>query len=135
MEKDGAENMEEMQKLSAQIETCLLKFTEDWPLSFDMGKITPASLLKLAGAQIEMGGEYPLEDLLTYMDLVAELDREKVFCLLNLHSYFSIEELTAFFHDVALHKHRLLIFEGAEYPKADGEKKVVIDKDLCEIIL
>lgn len=66
---------------------------------------------------------------------LAELDREKVFCLLNLHCYFSIEELNAFFYDVALHKRRLLIFEGMDYPKADKEKKVVIDKDLCEIIL
>lgn len=96
VEKNSMENIEEVQKLSAEIETYLLSISEDWPLSFDMGKITPASLLKLAGAQIEMDGESPLEDLLTYMDLVAELDREKVFCLLNLHSYFSIEELIPF---------------------------------------
>lgn len=135
VEKNGVENIEEIQKLLTSIESYLLSISEDWPLSFDIGKITPASLLKLAGAQIEMGGEYPLEDLLTYMDLVAELDREKVFCLLNLHCYFSVEELNTFFHDVALHKHRLLIFEGSEYLKADEEKKIVIDKDLCETIL
>ena len=135
VEKNGMENIEEVQKLSAEIETYLLSISEDWPLSFDMGKITPASLLKLAGAQIELSGESPLEDLLTYMDLTAEMEREKIFCLLNLHCYFSVEELDAFFHSVALQQHRLLVFEGSEYPCMHEEKKIVIDKDLCQIIL
>lgn len=101
----------------------------------DVTTVLERSLLKLAGAQIELSGESLLEDLLTYMDLTAEMEREKIFCLLNLHCYFSVEELDAFFHSVALQQHRLLVFEGSEYPCMHEEKKIVIDKDLCQIIL
>lgn len=121
--------------LSARIERYLLELSEAYSISFDADKIMPSGLLKLANAAIEEDVASPLDNMITYMDMVTELEREKVFCFLNLHGYFSVEELLPFFQTTKLRKHRLLLLETNEPLPIAGEKRVVIDEDLCAVIL
>lgn len=92
-------------------------------------------LLKLAELSVGPAEEGGLQTALDYMDLVARLERDKLFLFVNLRGYYACDELERFFRAVRLHKHRVLMLEAREYPLLPGEKRVLIDADLCEIRL
>lgn len=119
----------------------LLELCGEYGLTLEPEKLTVSSLLKLAGACI---GEPPaapgapgppdtLCAILGYLDLVAQLEREKLFVFVNARSYFAQEELAAFVTAARTRKHRLLLLDGRPYPLLPGERRVLLDEDLCEL--
>lgn len=115
------------------IEQLLTELCGEYPLTFDSDKLTIASFLKQANLAVEEAPENDIDAIISYMDMVAEFEREKLFIFVNLRSYFSDEELTDFFYTICLRKHRILMIEGSEHPLLSGERRTIIDRDLCEI--
>lgn len=64
---------------------------------------------------------------------MAQLEREKLFVFVNARSYFAQEELAAFVTAARARKHRLLLLDGRPYPLLPGERRVLLDEDLCEL--
>lgn len=130
-----SEHFEQTYSLYAAIERHLLDCGEEFSLALDMEKVSVFGLYKLAGATIEEDRADTLGTILDYMDLVAELEREKVFFFVHLRSYFSDEEMQLFFRSTRQRKHRIILLESMERPLLEEEKRIIIDADLCEIML
>ena len=107
-----------------------LAFTYDCDLVYQ--RCTAAGLIKAMAVHIRDAYDDPLERLLDYMELVREFDRDKLFVLLHLRSYFSEEQTGLFLKTVAEHGYRVLLVDSQDYEKLPEEKRVTIDKDLCE---
>lgn len=69
------------------------------------------------------------------MELVRELDRDKLFIMVNMRSYFSDEDMENFTESVSLHDFKVLLLENHMSPKLTNTKRYVIDIDLCEFQL
>ena len=89
----------------------------------------------IPNAAPELRDEYACisEKILDYMELVREFDRSKLFFTVNLRSFLSNDEAELFMQDVVSHGFHLMMFENREYPKCQMEKRLIVDKDLCEI--
>jgi len=100
---------------------------------FECEKISTASLLKAVGIRIHEEPELSLSKVLDYMELVREYDREKLFIFVNLHSYFAVKEINAFYSTLLSHKYKALLIESHEHKRQPSEEIRTIDVDLCEI--
>lgn len=107
-----------------------LAFSLDCDLVCD--RCTVGGLLKAMGLSVRDEYENPLERLIDYMELVREFDRDKLFVLFHLRSFFSDAETENFLQTVLAHHYRVLLIESTERPKLKGEWRITIDKDLCE---
>jgi CRISPR-associated protein Csn2 len=77
-----------------------------------------------------------LDKLLNYIDISIQLKNIKVLFLLNGKLYFSNEELKIIFEYCQNNSLCLCLVENKDNNKAmDFEKKLIIDEDLCEIIV
>lgn len=135
LEKNAMEpdTLETTQRLLANLESLLETLCEEYPIVFDRGKLTVGNLLKMAGMSIEERADGSADTILGYMDLISELEGEKLFLFVNLRSYLSDEETTAFAHEAALRHHRVLLLESVERSRVPNEERHIVDADLCEI--
>lgn len=83
---------------------------------------------------IHLRDEYndPLERLLDYMELVREFERDKLFVLVGMRSFFADREMELFFRTVLAHGYRVLLLDSIDRERSQYEKRLTIDKDLCE---
>lgn len=72
------------------------------------------------------------EKLINYMLLVREFESDKCFVLINLRDYINDYEINDFYKTVLYNKLKVLIISANDHTSSKFEKKVVIDKDLCE---
>ena len=107
-----------------------LAFTYDCDLRYQ--RCTPAGLIKAMAVHIQDEYDDPLERLLDYMELIREFDRDKLFVLLHLRSYFTEEQTAMFLKTVADHGYHVLLVDSKDYEKLPEENRITIDKDLCE---
>lgn len=107
-----------------------LAFTYNCDLVYQ--RCTPAGLIKAMAVHIRDAYEDPLERLLDYMELVREFDRDKLFVLLHLRSYFAEEQIEMFLKTVSDHGYRVLLVDSQDCEKLPEENRITIDKDLCE---
>lgn len=91
------------------------------------------ALLKALGLRLRDSYDEPLERLLDYMELIRTFDRDKLFILVNLRSFFTDSELSLFLSSIAQHEYRVLLLDNAAGERLPLEKRVIIDNDLCEI--
>lgn len=73
-----------------------------------------------------------LERLADYMELIREYGRDKLFVLVGLRGLFSDEMLERFARTVSDHGYRVLLLDHVEGKKFPMERRLTIDKDLCE---
>ena len=66
------------------------------------------------------------------MELMRELDRDRLFIMINMRSYFSNEEMERFVESVCLHDFKLLLIESTSRSILNNTKRYTIDEDLCE---
>lgn len=74
------------------------------------------------------------EKLMNYFELVRAYDREKTFILFNLRGFMDEKEINLFFDEVLKRGHQILLIDSMSYPLAEKERRVLVDKDLCEIV-
>ena len=73
------------------------------------------------------------EKILQHMEMCEKYLGKKLFVFLNLHSFFSKEELEKLFQDIIYRKNYVFLVERHDYKASTLEKKRIIDIDLCEI--
>lgn len=129
----SADYYERTMQLTADFERLLGELSFPLPCDIVYPKLTISSLIKAAAP--ELRDEYACisEKILDYMELVREFDRSKLFFTVNLRSFLSNDEAELFMQDVVSHGFHLMMFENREYPKCQMEKRLIVDKDLCEI--
>lgn len=66
------------------------------------------------------------------MELVREFDRDRLFIMINMRSYFSNEEMERFIESACLHDFKLLLIESASRNILKNTKRYTADEDLCE---
>lgn len=95
--------------------------------------ITEKQFAKSVG--ITLRDDYPdaLERLLDYMELVRCYERNKLFIFVNLRSYFPDDSIQRFLQTAMGHQYTLLLVDAWEHPRLPEERRLIIDKDLCEI--
>ena len=95
-------------------------------------KCSVAGILK--GIRICLRDDYddPLEKLLDFMELVRAYDRDKLFVIQGMRSFFGDSRVELFLKAALSHGYRVLLLDGIARKKLPGEKRLTIDNDLCE---
>lgn len=95
-------------------------------------RCTVGALLKAAGISLRDEYEDPLERLADYMELIRSFDRDKLFVLVNLRSFFDDAHVERFLETAAVHGYHVLLLDSADRKKLPRERRITIDNDLCE---
>ena len=95
-------------------------------------KCSVAGLLKGIGISLRDEYDDPLERLLDFMELVQQFDRDKLFVLVGLRSFFADDRMELFLKSVLDHGYRVLLLDSMSREKLNREKRLTIDIDLCE---
>ena len=90
------------------------------------------SILKAAGIEIVSDQQFPLEQLVEYMELVRDLEREKLFVLVNIRSYYDDQEITVLLRTLLDHALHVMLLDSYAGNVLVGEKRWTVDEDLCE---
>lgn len=126
------EHSEATFRLLRDMENYFYDLAQDFPCDLEFSKINAASLIKMAGVSLRDDYENPLEQLIDYMELIRELEGEKLFVFINMRAYFSQEAMEAFAQTAMEHEYLFLLVDNMEYPRLKKENRLVIDSDLCE---
>lgn len=95
-------------------------------------KCSVAGILKGIGVSIRDDYDDPLERLIDFMELVREFDRDKLFVLVGLRSFFADQQVEVFLKTVLDHGYQVLLLDCVSREKLNSEKRLTIDNDLCE---
>ena len=95
-------------------------------------KCSVSGLLKGMGISLRDDYEDPLERLLDFMELVREFDRDKLFVIAGLRSFFQDDRVELFLKTVLSHGYRVLLLDCVVREKLPQERRLTIDNDLCE---
>ncbi len=125
-------NYESTQTLVSEIERYLDSLFDNLSYSFEYDKLNMSSIIKAAGVVIADDYESELEKIIDYMQLVTELEKERIFVFVNMRSYFSDSDMDRFVKDVLSRKFRILLIDNSDNKMLTGEKRITIDADLCE---
>lgn len=123
----------ETQEVLSGIEHYIQKLSFSCPCDVECGKLTVSNLLKMAGLRFTAAYRSHTEKLFDYMTLVRDLEKDKLFIFVNMRSWFTDEETETFIDTVMVHKFRILLIDNCEHTRLPREKRVIIDRDLCEI--
>lgn len=105
-----------------------------FPLECDIvcERCSVGGLIKGVGIALRDEYDSPLERLIDYMELVREFDRDKLFAVINLRSFFSDGDVESFLDTVSAHGYRVLLMDCLDRKKLPQERRITIDNDLCE---
>ncbi len=123
--------MESLQLLD-RMELLVERLSEGLSVELQCGKLAIGPILRAIGIEISEEGKGDLERLFDYMNLVRDLDRDRLFVLVNARTFFPDEEMRLFLKTVCAHDFKLLLLESTASPSLPDLKRYVIDEDLCE---
>jgi CRISPR type II-A-associated protein Csn2 len=106
----------------------------DCRLDYDGGEDLSA-LFKAFGVKIADDDDSLLDRLVSYINVSSSLLKIKNFFFVNLKSFLNLDELKKLYHEAQLNEVNLFLLESAEREVLEQEKIVIIDKDLCEIVV
>lgn len=119
-------------ELLRELENYVLRLSEDLPFEINCQKLAIGSVIRALSPEIEENDKSPLEKIFSYMELLRELDRDKLFIMINMRSYFSDDEMECFTESACLHDFKVLLLESHALKKLNHTKRLIIDTDLCE---
>lgn len=128
----AAENFVRTSGLLTSAEKYINELADDMPFEINCQKVSAGALIRAFAPEFEEDGITPLEKIFSYMELVRELDRDKLFVMVNMRSYFSDEDMERFVQSVCLHDFKVLLLESTSRKKLKNVKRYTIDEDLCE---
>lgn len=121
---------------TAELISALERHIDDLAFSFPCDiqclKLSFPSILKAVGIGVRDEYEDRLEKLIDYMELIREFDREKCFFTVNFRTYFTDEETDLFMETIESHGFHVIMLEGCSHARRNRERRITIDKDLCE---
>ncbi|MDR3293706.1 MAG: type II-A CRISPR-associated protein Csn2 [Clostridiales bacterium] len=112
-----------------------LAFRSEIPLEYD-AEADGSDIVKLINARVQE--KYPklIEKIVAFVDLAAELKRIKLFIIFFGKAYFSAEDIKALYHHCSLLGITPLLLEPCFHEDLSlGEYTLIIDEDLCEIVV
>ena len=119
-------------ELLGGVERLVMELSESFPCDLVCKKLTIGNVFRGIGVELAEEGADPLEKLLDYMGLVREFDREKLFFLVNLRSWYPDETIELFLQSVLGHGYKVLLIDSRDCQRLPSERRVTIDSDLCE---
>ena len=128
-----AENYIKTGELLGELERYLFELAEELPFDVRFQKLAIGPIIRALAPVIDEDEKSSLERIFSYMELIRELDRERVFIMINMRSYFSNEDMDTFIESVCLHDFKLLLLESSAQPQLKNSKRYIIDVDLCEL--
>lgn len=106
-----------------------VEFPLEWETVDDIGAV-----LKLFDYRLNVISENPLEMLVDYMEVCSHFLKKDIFVLVNLKSYFDMEEIKLLYKEAFFRKWNLIVLESVDREQlSEYEDIVIIDKDFCEI--
>lgn len=128
----NAQNYVRTMHLLGELEQYIQELFFDLPGTVVCDKLSISGVLRSAGIEILDDYGDSLERVLDYMELTRELERDKLFVLVNLRSFYRDEEIAAFFKSVLDHSLCVLLVDSVSKARLPLEKRVTVDADLCE---
>ena len=127
-----AENYSQTGEILAEIERYILYLSEELPFDVNCHRLAIGSIIKAVSPEIDDADKSTLEKIFAYMEIVREFDRDRLFVMVNMRSYFSNDEMETFLESVTLHGFRVLLLEGSAHCRLKYTYRYTIDEDLCE---
>lgn len=124
----------EMKDVLARIKRFVNECALELPHEIELEKLSIGALLKACGVSIAEDGLPLLEKIVLYMKLVRELVGERLFVFVNLRSFLDDSAMERLFDDIFGNKFEVLLVESSERKLLPGEKRLLVDDNLCEII-
>lgn len=131
-ESMNAQNYVRTMHLLGELEQYIQELFFDLPGTVVCDRLSISGVLRSAGIEILDDYGDSLERVLDYMELTRELERDKLFVLVNLRSFYRDEEIAAFFKSVLDHSLCVLLVDSVSKARLPLEKRVTVDADLCE---
>ena len=119
-------------ELLCKLEAYMDELAFELPGDIVCEKCTISGLLKAMGISLRDEYEDQLERILDYMELIREFDRNKLFVLVGLRSFFSDDHVEKFLKTALGHGYQILMFDCVSRKELSCEKRLTIDNDLCE---
>ncbi len=134
IEKVGlrAENYMKTNELLAKTENYITYLASELSIDIKSQKLALSSIIKALGFEIDADDETDIEKVFSYMELVRELECDKLFVTVNMRTYFSDDEMERFVQSACLHGFKVLLLESTSYPLLKNTKRYTVDADLCE---
>ena len=120
------------QSILAEIESLVQDAADDFPFEIDCSKIAIGPILRSIGIEVSEDNKGTLEKIINYMEIVRELDKDRLFITVNMRTYFSDDELSSFINTACLHDFKVLLLESTSGKLLKNTKRYTIDEDLCE---
>ena len=126
------EHFEATQKLLIEIENYMddIAFAESCDIMCT--KVSISNLIRSVGIEIRDEYESLGEKVLDYMEMVRAYDHEKLFIFVNFRSYMPDDKLDLFIKSALSKGLKFILIDSAGYEILPSEKRITIDKDLCE---
>lgn len=119
-------------ELLSHLESYMDELAFSLPCDIRCEKCSVSGIIKSVGIHLRDEYDDPLERLLDYMELVREFDRDKLFVLVGMRSFFADREMEMFLKTVLSHGFRVLLLDSVDRERIRYERRLTIDRDLCE---
>lgn len=125
-------NYIETQTIIQSLERYIYSIEND--LSFDITlakEFDITNIFKGFSIQFSSQGDV-VEKLIDYIQITNELIGERIYVIINLRSFVSDTDTELFYQTILAKKYRVLLLESSIHKALPCEKRIIIDKDLCE---
>lgn len=129
----NAENYMRTSELLSKIENYIDELSINFPLRVECGKLDAVSLIKALQLAVADDSECLVESVINYMAYVLEFEPKKLFLMLNMHSFFSEDEISEFVLSSQQKQMCVMMIDSTGHKKYPGMHQLIIDDDLCEI--
>ena len=93
-----------------------------------------SNLYKILNIQLQVEYENELEKVMEFMNVLHDVCGTDCFVFVSLFCYFDQEEIATLVREATANKHNLLFIEAVEPGSIPEQtRKVIIDKDLCQV--
>ncbi len=126
-------HFEKTQQMLSQIETIVDDILLDFDANFYCDRLSITQIIKACGIKAEDVSDSFAEKIYNYVNLNREFLGDKLFVFANVRSFISDKEYMDLVETLNAHAFYVLFLENKAYPVVDGENRIIIDADLCEI--
>lgn len=125
---------EDTMELVSRIEAYSELLQSDFPFNVCHHDIDPVNLIKVMNFELQTDYENEIEKIMEYVNLMHDICGIDSFVFASLSSYFNCDALNVFIKECISNKHNLLFIERSDLGQVlYNTRKIIIDKDACEI--
>ncbi len=122
-------------KLLSEISGYISNVVDEYKYPLEISEeINIEDVFKLASLKVDNSNSTLVDKIVDYVELVTTVLNVKLVVFVNLKSYIEEEQLGELYKTIINKKINVLLIENMMISsKIEGEKGIIIDKDLCEI--